>query len=158
MIDFFPLCPFVDDFVILPDKPGQVVVKDMNHKVLTPVPVNRERTQRKMKHEQNDRMKHEFLTSDDILGFLRQNIQFIRERFYCSQIGLFGSFARNEQTDESDIDILVRFADDVPDFYTVETELREYLLKQFGRDVDICAEKWIKPIFRPFVSKEVIYA
>jgi predicted nucleotidyltransferase len=111
-----------------------------------------------MNNEQTNILNPEYLTADDILGFLRQNKQFIRERFYCSQIGLFGSFARNEQTDESDIDVLVRFADNVPDFYAAETELKEYLLKQFGRNVDICAEKWIKPVFRPLVSKDAVYA
>lgn len=38
--------------------------------------------------------------------------------------GLFGSFARNEQTEESDIDILVRFRDDAPDLYSLEMELK----------------------------------
>ena len=98
------------------------------------------------------------LTSTEIIGFLRQNKPYISEHFYCSKIGLFGSFARNEQTEESDIDILVWFSDDAPDLYTIEIRLKEYLKKQFNRDIDICSEKWIKPVFRPLVTKEAIYA
>lgn len=98
------------------------------------------------------------LTSTDILSFLRQNKPYISEHFYCSQIGLFGSFARNEQTGESDIDILVRFREDAPDLYSIELALKEYLKKQFNREIDICAEKWIRPVFRPLVTKEAMYA
>jgi uncharacterized protein len=98
------------------------------------------------------------LTSNDILGFLRQNKPFINEHFFCSQIGLFGSFARNEQAEDSDIDIIVRFRDDAPDLYHLEIALKEYLKKQFNREIDICSEKWIRPVFRPLVTKEAIYA
>jgi len=40
----------------------------------------------------------------------------------------------------------------------VELELKEYLKKSFNREIDICTKKWIKPIFRPLVLKEAIYA
>jgi uncharacterized protein len=98
------------------------------------------------------------LTSTEIIGFLRQNKPYISEHYYCSQIGLFGSFARNEQTEESDIDILVRFREDAPDLYSIELALKEYLKKQFNKEIDICSEKWIKPVFRPLVTKDAMYA
>ena len=78
--------------------------------------------------------------------------------FHCSEIGLFGSFARNEQTEQSDIDILVVFDSETPNLYEVELELKRYLEKYFHREVDICSKKWIKPIFKPLVLKEAIYA
>ena len=31
-------------------------------------------------------------------------------------------------------------------------------MNQFNRPVDICAKKWIKPVFKPLVLKEAIYA
>ena len=98
------------------------------------------------------------LSSNDIIHFLIENKSYIRNHFYCSEIGLFGSFARNEQTDESDIDILVVFEPGTPNLYYVELELKEYLKKCFKREVDICSKKWIKPIFKPMVLKEAIYA
>ena len=98
------------------------------------------------------------MTSNDIILFLRQNKHYICEQFYCSQIGLFGSFARNEQTEDSDIDILVQFREDAPDLYAIEMALKEYLKKQFNKKIDICSEKWIKPVFRPLVLKDAIYA
>lgn len=98
------------------------------------------------------------LNANDILYFLRHNKPYICEQFYCSQIGLFGSFARNEQTEDSDIDILVRFKDDAPDLYGLEMGLKEYLKRQFEKEIDICSEKWIKPVFKPLVLKDAIYA
>ncbi len=98
------------------------------------------------------------LSSNEIIQFLTENKSYLRKQFYCSEIGLFGSFARNEQTDQSDIDILVVFETGTPNLYNVELELKEYLQTCFNRDVDICSKKWIKPIFRPLVLKETIYA
>ena len=98
------------------------------------------------------------LTSDEILIFLRQNKKYIFDNFYCSDIGLFGSYARNEQTEKSDIDILVRFSDNAPDLYDLEAGLKDYLKNNLQREIDICSEKWIRPIFRPLVMKEAIYA
>jgi predicted nucleotidyltransferase len=98
------------------------------------------------------------LTSNEIIQFLKKNKSDLQKQFYCSEIGLFGSFARNEQTDQSDIDILVAFEPETPNLYDVELKLKEHLQSCFNRDVDICSKKWIKPIFKPLVLKDVIYA
>ena len=98
------------------------------------------------------------LSSNDIINSLVENKVYLKEHFHCTEIGLFGSFARNEQTDNSDIDILVEFEPGTPNLYEVETELKEYLKKCFNREVDICSKKWIRPIFKLPVLKEAIYA
>lgn len=97
------------------------------------------------------------LSSNEILQFLKENKSYLREQFHCSEIGLFGSFARNEQTEQSDIDIVVVFEPETLNLYEVERALKLYLEKSFQREVDICAKKWIKPIFKPMVLKEAIY-
>jgi uncharacterized protein len=98
------------------------------------------------------------LSANEIIQFLKKNKSYLRKNFFWSEIGLFGSFARNEQTEQSDIDILVVFEPGTPDLYHVELELKEYLKESFNREIDICTKKWIKPIFRPLVLKEAIYA
>ena len=98
------------------------------------------------------------LSSNDIIKSLSEKKSYLRDHFYCTEIGLFGSFARNEQTDLSDIDILVVFEPGTPNLYNVELELKEYLEKCFNREVDICSKKWIRPIFKSTVLKEAIYA
>ena len=98
------------------------------------------------------------LASNEIIQLLRENKSYISTHFHCTEIGLFGSYARNEQTEESDIDILVVYEPETPNLYDVELELKQYLEKCFNRDVDICSKKWIKPVFKPLVLKEAIYA
>ena len=98
------------------------------------------------------------LTSAEIIQYLRNNKNYFRENFYCVEIGLFGSFARNEQNENSDIDILVTFDQNTPDLYMAETQLKQHLNQYFNRNIDICSKKWIKPIFRSLVLKEAIYA
>ena len=98
------------------------------------------------------------LSSDHIIGYLKENNAYLKKHFHCSEIGLFGSFARNEQTKDSDIDILVVFQPDTPNLYELELELKAFLKKSFNREIDVCSKKWIKPIFRPLVLGEAIYA
>ena len=98
------------------------------------------------------------ITKEEIIYYLRHNKAYLQKTFHCQEIGLFGSFARNEQTEQSDVDILVEFEVDTPDLYNVELQLKEHLKRQFNRKVDICSKKWIKPIFKPLVLKEAIYA
>jgi predicted nucleotidyltransferase len=97
------------------------------------------------------------LISNDIISFLSTNKGILETKFHCAKIGLFGSFARNEQTEICDIDILVVYKSNTPDLYSNEIELQKYISEQFNREVDICAEKWIKPIFKSLVLKDVIY-
>lgn len=98
------------------------------------------------------------LSSNEIIQFLKNNKSYLQKQFHCSEIGLFGSYARNEQTEQSDIDILVAFEPEIANLYDVELELKQYLESSFNRKVDICSKKWIKPIFKPMVLKEAIYA
>ena len=98
------------------------------------------------------------LTADEILSFLKQKKVFLKKEYHCTEIALFGSFARNEQNDESDIDFLVVFEPGTADLWKVEHDLKDYLMKEFNRPVDICSKKWIKPVFIPLVLNEAIYA
>lgn len=98
------------------------------------------------------------LASDEILNFVREHKLTLKEKFFVTEIGLFGSYARNEQTENSDIDFLVVFEPDTPDLYSVEKGLKKYLKNHFKREVDICAKKWINPIFKPLILNETIYA
>ncbi|MFZ4414673.1 MAG: nucleotidyltransferase family protein [Bacteroidales bacterium] len=98
------------------------------------------------------------LTSNEILSYLIANKSYLHENFHCTKIGLFGSYARNQQTETSDIDIIVLFEPDTPDLYYTELALKELIAKNFNKKVDICSEKWINPIFKPTILKEAMYA
>ncbi len=73
-----------------------------------------------------------------------------------SWIGIFGSVARGEQTESSDIDILVEFSRPVV-FFTF-LELEEYLSMRLGAPVDLVTPDALKPLIREQMAAEVAYA
>jgi len=97
------------------------------------------------------------LERDDILNFLQDNLDYLKEHFYISKIALFGSFSRNEQNDNSDIDILVDFRDDIKNIYEVKRELKEFLSSSLHKDIDLAREKYLKPYAKRYILKEAIY-
>ena len=62
--------------------------------------------------------------------------------FRPERIGIFGSFARNEDTPDSDIDILVKFKETISllDLAKIHRELSQIL----GKEVDLVTESSIK--------------
>ena len=49
------------------------------------------------------------MTKDEVLRELSKNKNYIKQHFEVEKIGLFGSYAKDLQTEESDIDIYVEF-------------------------------------------------
>ncbi len=86
----------------------------------------------------------------------KQKIVEICERNDIEFCALFGSFARGEATDESDIDLLVKFSKPVGwAFYGIADELEKVL----GRKVDLATEDMIGERIRESVFRDlkVIY-
>ena len=69
-------------------------------------------------------------------------------------IGIFGSFARNENNPDSDLDILVEFQDTVNllDIIGVEIKLSELL----NLKVDLVTKKAIPPRLAPHIDKDLL--
>ena len=96
-------------------------------------------------------------TQTDIIKFLADHKTDFQNRYNIIKIGLFGSYARNEQSEASDIDILVEFAPGTNDLFEKKSQLRATIQGVFNREVDICREKYIKPIFRKQILGQAIY-
>lgn len=91
----------------------------------------------------------------NIEKILKSQKKLLKEKFQVKKIGVFGSFARNEQSAESDIDILVEFYGPIGwDFF----DLKEYLENILQREVDLVTEKALKPQIKTTILKEVQYA
>jgi predicted nucleotidyltransferase len=93
-----------------------------------------------------------------ILKYLKFNKERYKTEFHIVKIGIFGSFARNEQNENSDIDIIIEFEDNTSNLFSIKQKLKEEIRDQFNRSVDICREKYIKPIFKNQILSEVKYA
>ncbi len=91
----------------------------------------------------------------DILTSLRRKMSFLHERFGVARIGVFGSFARGEQTGTSDLDLLVDF-DATPDLLEF-VALKYYLEDLLQKSVDLITREGIKPGLAPRICEEVAY-
>lgn len=98
------------------------------------------------------------LYSEDILKVLHQQKDFLQQKFFVKRIGLFGSFARNEAHENSDIDFLVEFDAPLEIYIANRNAVIEYLQKTFGRAVDIANPNSLKPHFKERILKQAIYA
>jgi len=92
-----------------------------------------------------------------IIHYLLANKQSISRRYRLKKLGIFGSYARNEQTLTSDLDLLIEFEDNTPDLADKKNFLREEIQSVFNIPVDICREKYIKPVFRQEILLDAIY-
>jgi uncharacterized protein len=97
-------------------------------------------------------------TRDQILIFLTQNKKLLRDKYHIARIGLFGSYARGEQNNNSDLDLLVEFEENTQDLYELKLQIKDFFKSHLGLEVDICREKYIKPRFKKAILKEAIYA
>jgi predicted nucleotidyltransferase len=92
---------------------------------------------------------------EEIKKILNKNkIQF-QKSFKVKEIGIFGSYTKDEQTKKSDLDILVEFESPI-DFFDY-MELEEYLTDLLGIKVDLVMKKALKPNIGRNILKEVIY-
>ena len=92
----------------------------------------------------------------DILTKLEANEAFIKSKFGVKKIGIFGSFARGDSGEQSDVDVLVEFE---PDKNTFDNfmDLLFYLEDLFGKKVDLITTRGLHRYIRPFVEREVVW-
>jgi len=89
-----------------------------------------------------------------ITGILRDKKEFFQNAFGVKNIGLFGSWVRDEARKNSDIDILVQFNTSYEDQYM---DLKFFLESLFHREVDLVLKTALKSIYKQTILKEVWY-
>jgi predicted nucleotidyltransferase len=94
---------------------------------------------------------------EKIIEFLKSNRKTLEEQFFVEKIALFGSYARNEQTETSDIDLLVSLNKNTPNIHESKQGLRKYIGQYFNCSVDIASEKYLKPYIRDEILREAVY-
>ena len=97
------------------------------------------------------------IEQSQIIRYLSENKQSISRRYRLKKLGIFGSYARNEQTLTSDLDLLVEFEDNTPDLTNKKDFLKKEIQSVFNISIDICREKYIKPVFRQQILSDAIY-
>ncbi len=93
------------------------------------------------------------MTKSVIIDFLHQNKEMMESKFQVKQIGLFGSYVKGLQKDESDIDILV----DMPSSFDAYYDLKEFLEKNLQKKVDLGLISTIREHLKEKILGEVEY-
>lgn len=95
------------------------------------------------------------LTAEGIMGALADHGAWIRS-LGVRRIGIFGSFVRGEEREDSDIDVLIEFEEGRRSFDTY-MDLKFFLEDLFGRHVDLVDQDTLKPGLAPYILRSVRY-
>ena len=91
---------------------------------------------------------------DRIMKVLKEHKEELKRDFSVKKIGVFGSYTREEQTPESDIDIYVEF--DIKNLtFDKYLELIDYLEKLLGRKIDLITKYGVETIRIPYIKEEI---
>jgi predicted nucleotidyltransferase len=94
-------------------------------------------------------------TTNQILAILRDKKEYLQKRYPISELGIFGSYARGDFNEKSDIDILVDFNKRIDGFEYIR--LAHELEDTFKQKVDVVSRRGIKPQYLPYVEKSLIH-
>ncbi len=84
---------------------------------------------------------------------IQDRIQPILRRYGVTQAGVFGSFARNEASAESDVDILITLQEPIGVFALAR--LQRELADSIGRPVDLVTSDALNPRISPYVHADI---
>lgn len=78
----------------------------------------------------------------------------LEKKYKVKIIGIFGSYAKNEAKENSDIDILVEFSEDIGWEFI---DLKYFLEQNLGKEVDLVTKEALKPELKEDILKDVVY-
>jgi predicted nucleotidyltransferase len=94
-------------------------------------------------------------TLEELLATLRNQHEILNQRYPIRRLALFGSWARGEAREDSDVDVLV---DVDPSIGLRFVDLGEELERALGRRVDLVSRRAIKPSLWERIEPELIDA
>ncbi len=93
-------------------------------------------------------------TQQEIKTKLSELKPILQQKYPVASIALFGSYARNEQTEDSDVDIMIELNGKMGiEFFRMADEIEDYL----GIKTDVASRNGIKPRYFEFIKPDLIY-
>lgn len=93
-------------------------------------------------------------TREEILSILAKEKFQLATKFQLKELSLFGSYARGDQREDSDIDIIVDCDPSIGlDFVTLADQIEELL----GQSADVVSIRAIKPKYWHEIEQDIIY-
>ena len=93
---------------------------------------------------------------ETILNYLKQIKPYYEKKGFIIE-GLFGSYARDEATEKSDIDILIEIKKNTSDIYAKKSALKKDLEAYFQKKVDIARRKYLTPLAKDVIKDDLIH-
>ena len=93
---------------------------------------------------------------NEVLNYLKENKEHFRKKYGIKNVYLFGSVARGEDREDSDIDLMVDFENFVT--FRHFMGLKEEIENKFKRKVDIATYDMIKPLIWQYIKKDLMNA
>lgn len=90
-----------------------------------------------------------------IKEILDQQRTFLKSTYNVERLGVFGSVARGDNTEASDIDVLVQFSEPIGMFKFIQLEDR--LSQLLGKRVDLVTNKALKETIKDEILQDVMY-
>lgn len=95
------------------------------------------------------------MDKEEIIKFLEDHKADLENNFGVMKIGLFGSHARGDAREDSDVDIIVELkSENISDHYF---SLLHFLEDTFKRKIDLGIASSIKPEIKEYVDRDIIY-
>jgi predicted nucleotidyltransferase len=91
-------------------------------------------------------------TKEETLALLKQNLAYLSAEYGVKRIGVFGSYAKGQPTDESDVDVVVEFERPIGFRFV---EFAEYLERLLGRKVDVLTPAGIQGIRITRIARDI---
>jgi hypothetical protein len=95
-------------------------------------------------------------TFKEVQDFFSRYKPILLEKYkWLSELGIFGSYVRGEQNEESDVDLLIDYTE-APDLIEL-IDLENYLSDNLGMKVDVVTKNGLKPRLKERILSEVVY-
>lgn len=91
----------------------------------------------------------------EIKDIINKHTNILQKDYHVKNVGIFGSVAKGDQKETSDVDILVELSEPLGLFKFVELE--NFLGKILKKKVDLTTKGALKPIIKDNILKEIIY-
>ena len=91
-----------------------------------------------------------------ITNIIKEHKEELKEKYGIKEIGVFGSYVREEHKEKSDLDILVEFEEDAEIGLLKFVNMENYLSELIGVKVDLVEKSTLKPRIGKHILKEVL--
>ncbi len=99
--------------------------------------------------------KIKLMNLEEVKSILKEHKEEIKQKYKIKEIGIFGSFTRDEQTKRSDIDILVKF-EEIPDLLKF-IEIERYISRILRKKVDLVRKESIRKELKREILDEAVF-